>query len=78
MATLATRPQRSDGEVLTSAIARIADFWGFSNPKLGQVLGLSPATVSRLKGGKTQLDPDMPEGTQIFPDLAAVVAQITA
>ena len=57
MATLSPRPQRSDGEVLTSAVARIADFWGLSNPKLGQVLGLSPATVSRLKGGKTLLDP---------------------
>ncbi|MCM2311451.1 MAG: MbcA/ParS/Xre antitoxin family protein, partial [Steroidobacteraceae bacterium] len=57
MATLATKPQRSDGQVLSSAIAKIAEFWGFSKPKLGQVLGLSPATVSRLKGGKTLLDP---------------------
>ena len=57
MATLATKPQRFDRQVLSSAIAKIADFWGFSNPKLGQVLGLSPATVSRLKGGKTMLDP---------------------
>lgn len=57
MATLATKPQRSDGQVLSSAIARIADFWGFSNPKLGAVLGLSPATISRIRSGKSLLDP---------------------
>lgn len=57
MATLATQPQRSDGEVLSSAIARIAEFWGLSNAKLGAVLGLSPATVSRVRSGKSQLDP---------------------
>ena len=57
MATLATRPQRSDGQVLSSAITRIANFWGFSNPKLGTVLGLSPATVSRIRSGKSLLDP---------------------
>lgn len=57
MATLATRSQRSDSEVLSSAIARIAEFWGLSNAKLGAVLGLSPATVSRIRGGKSQLDP---------------------
>jgi hypothetical protein len=57
MATLATKPQRSDSQVLSSAVARIADFWGFSNLKLGQVLGLSPATVSRIRSGKSLLDP---------------------
>jgi uncharacterized protein (DUF2384 family) len=57
MATLAPSPQRADGPVLTSAIVRIADFWGFSNLKLGHVLGLSPATASRLRSGKSLLDP---------------------
>jgi uncharacterized protein (DUF2384 family) len=57
MATRATDRPRSDAEVLSSALARIADFWGFSNTKLGAVLGLSPATVSRIRGGRTLLDP---------------------
>jgi hypothetical protein len=47
----------SDAEVLTSAIIRIAKFWGLSNAKLGTVLGLSQATASRLKAGTTLLDP---------------------
>lgn len=49
---------RSDTErVLTTAIARIAGFWDLSNAKLGAILGLSPATISRLRAGKTLLDP---------------------
>lgn len=46
-----------DGRVLTEAIARIAQFWGLTNAKLGSVLGLSPATASRLRSGKAELDP---------------------
>jgi uncharacterized protein (DUF2384 family) len=38
-------------------MAKIAGFWQLSNAKLGTVLGLSPATVSRLRSGRTQLDP---------------------
>jgi hypothetical protein len=45
------------GSTLTAAIARIAEFWGLSNAKLGAILGLSPATVSRLRSGSTILDP---------------------
>lgn len=57
MATLAANIERSDGQLLSSALTRIAEFWGFSNLKLGQVLGLSPATVSRIRSGKSALDP---------------------
>lgn len=57
MATQVTDEPRSDAQVLSSALARIADFWGFSNAKLGTVLGLSPATVSRMRSGRTALDP---------------------
>ena len=57
MATRATNRQRSDAEVLSSAMIKIAEFWGLSNAKLGVVLGLSPATASRLRSGKSQLDP---------------------
>ena len=57
---MATRPAEfaeGSGKILTTAIARIAEFWGLTNAKLGSVLGLSPATVSRLRAGKTELDP---------------------
>lgn len=57
MATLAAKPKRSDAEVLTSALARVAEFWGLSHPKLAAVLGVSPATAARLKKGQSVLDP---------------------
>ena len=49
---MATKPlelQPDDGKVLTSAIARIAEFWGLTNPKLGAILGVSESTASRLR-----------------------------
>jgi hypothetical protein len=56
MATVFAQPQ-GDAAVLTSAVVRIAELWGFSNAKLGMILGLSPATASRLRSGQAQLDP---------------------
>ena len=44
----------------------------------GVAVGCKPYLVLTVKGSKTQTDPDLPEGTQIFPDLAAVAAQLTA
>ena len=40
-----------------SAVSKIAGFWGFTNAKLGTILGLSEATASRLRSGKAELDP---------------------
>jgi uncharacterized protein (DUF2384 family) len=57
MATRAAGRQRSDAEVLSVAMAKIAEFWGLSNAKLGTILGLSSATASRLRSGKSLLDP---------------------
>ncbi|MBX7481948.1 MbcA/ParS/Xre antitoxin family protein [Qipengyuania qiaonensis] len=57
---MTTRPletQADDGNVLTAAVARIAEFWGFTNHKLGAILGVSEATASRLRSGKAELDP---------------------
>lgn len=56
---MATRAvdQRSDAQVLTSAMVTIAEFWRLSNAKLGVVLGLSAATASRLRSGQSLLDP---------------------
>lgn len=57
MATRAASQPKTDAQVLSSALIRVAEFWGLSNAKLGTVLGLSPATASRLRGGKSLLDP---------------------
>ena len=57
MASQAQTTTGSDAVVMTSAVSRIAAFWAFSNAKLGQVLGVSPATVSRLRAGRSTLDP---------------------
>ena len=57
MASRAKPAKRSDAEVLTSAMGKIAAFWKLSNAKLGLVLGLSPATASRLRAGQATLDP---------------------
>ncbi|HQX05411.1 MAG TPA: D-glycero-beta-D-manno-heptose 1,7-bisphosphate 7-phosphatase [Zoogloea sp.] len=44
----------------------------------GVAVGCRPYLVKTGKGSKTVLDPALPEGTEIFPDLAAVVAHLTA
>ena len=43
--------------VLSEAVSRIADYWALSNARLGAVLGLSAASVSRLRGGHYRLEP---------------------
>jgi len=43
----------------------------------GAAVGCKPYLVLTGKGVKTQADPALPEGTEIFPDLAAVVAHLT-
>jgi hypothetical protein len=57
MATQLAPNKGDDARILSSAVAKIAEFWGLSNAKLGLVLGLSQATVSRLRSGQTTLDP---------------------
>jgi uncharacterized protein (DUF2384 family) len=57
MATLPAHIEAEDDRVLTTAVSRIADSWGLTNAKLGAVLGLSAATVSRLRSGQARLDP---------------------
>ncbi len=44
------------GRVLSEAVARVADCWKLTNAQLGAVLGLSPATASRLRSGGFRLD----------------------
>jgi uncharacterized protein (DUF2384 family) len=57
MATHPLEQQPDDGKLLTSAVARIAELWGLTNPRLGAILGVSESTASRLRSGKTELDP---------------------
>jgi uncharacterized protein (DUF2384 family) len=57
MATLVINATNDDSRILTVAVAKVADIWGLSNAKLGAVLGLSPATASRLRSNQTKLDP---------------------
>ena len=57
MATAPADIEAEDDRVLTTAVSRIAEFWGLTNAKLGAILGLSAATVSRLRSGQARLDP---------------------
>lgn len=44
----------------------------------GVAVGCQPYLVLTGKGSKTQFDPALPDGTLVYPDLAAVVADLTA
>ena len=43
--------------VLTEAVGRVAVLWKLTNEQLGGILGLSPATASRLRSGGFLLEP---------------------
>lgn len=40
-----------DGIILAEAVRRIAEYWHLTNDGLGDILGLSGSTVSRLRNG---------------------------
>lgn len=42
--------------ILTKALKNAADYWGINNKHLGEVIGLSEASVSRLKNGQYVID----------------------
>jgi Protein of unknown function (DUF2384) len=44
--------------ILTKALKKAVDYWGVNNKHLGEVIGLSEATISRLKNGQFILDPN--------------------
>lgn len=54
-------PQADAAAVLSKAVARAAEKLALSRTQLAQVLGLSPATISRLHAGSYQLDPGRKE-----------------
>jgi uncharacterized protein (DUF2384 family) len=52
----------ADEQVLTTAVARVAALWNLTNEALGEIIGISPATASRLRSGARQLE----RGTKPF------------
>jgi uncharacterized protein (DUF2384 family) len=55
-------PKSNDGVLAAKAVQRIAEFWSLTNDGLGEMLGLSASTVSRLRNGSWQFQP----GTKSF------------
>ena len=49
-------------QALTRAVAKVAEFWALGNEQLGEILGLSDSTVSRLRNGRLTLK----RGTKSF------------
>jgi len=47
----------SEQAVLSKAVARAADHWNFTNETLGDVIGVSASTASRLRTGSWMLEP---------------------
>ena len=56
MATTRPKAKSDENRVLTAAVSRVATCWKLTNEQLGAVLGLSPATASRLRSGGFELD----------------------
>nr|WP_294847883.1 MbcA/ParS/Xre antitoxin family protein [uncultured Sphingomonas sp.] len=56
--TTAARPSvlPDEGVVLSRATAKAASIWSISNETLGQIIGVSGPTVSRLRNGKWVLE----------------------
>ena len=56
MATKTGKEEQDVNRVLTTAVGRIAACWKLTNEQIGAVLGISPATASRLRSGSFELD----------------------
>ena len=46
-----------DGILVAEAVRRIGEYWHLSNEALGEILGLSSATISRLRNGAWHFQP---------------------
>ena len=53
MVAVSLRPaaRSDDGILVAEAVRRIGEYWHLSNEALGEILGLSSATISRLRNG---------------------------
>jgi hypothetical protein len=89
MLTIATESRFPAGfsqtsEVLTKAVARAAEQLGLSKGMLGRVLGVSPATVTRIYSGDYLLDASRKEWefalllVRLFRSLDSIVADETS
>lgn len=56
MARSHQKVEDQENVILTKALKKAAEYWGMSNKQLGEVIGLSEATISRLKNGQYILD----------------------
>ena len=56
MAKVALKHRAQEEIVLTKAIKNAANYWSLSNKQLSEVIGLSEATISRLKKDDYLLD----------------------
>ena len=52
----------AEEQVMTTAVARVASLWKLTNETLGDIIGISPATASRLRSGARRLE----RGTKPF------------
>ena len=52
----------ADQDVLSKAVAKAAELWGLTNEALGEIIGVSASTASRLRAGGWKLTP----GTKQF------------
>jgi uncharacterized protein (DUF2384 family) len=52
----------TDEAVLSKAVARAAELWKLTNETLGDIIGVSASTASRLRAGAWKLEP----GTKQF------------
>ncbi len=53
----AALPHDDRARALGTAVSRIAEGWRLTNEQLGAIIGLSPATVSRLRSGTYLMEP---------------------
>lgn len=51
------RAKADPGPALTKAVLRAADIMGLNQATLAKVLGVSPASISRMRGGDYRLNP---------------------
>jgi Protein of unknown function (DUF2384) len=62
MKAIAKAPQADPSLVLTKATLRAAEFLGIKGVMLGQTIGVSEATISRINSGDRTIDPASKEG----------------
>lgn len=51
-----------EAAVLSKAVARVADLWSLKNTELSDILGVSEASISRLRAGHFQITPGSKAG----------------